>query len=119
MLRELMRCSMPTNKAFLRTDKNKTELFRFLSQHSLSLTEGNSTMLYAYGNVCQSNETTADVQLLSPCNHDEPDTCVFLHVKDMARNGYKKPAIRTVDTDVLILAISFLHELKVDVDDLG
>ena len=76
-------------------------------------------MLYAYGNVCQSNETTADVQLLSPCNHDEPDTCVFLHVKDMARNGYKKPAIRTVDTDVLILAISFLHELKVDVDDLG
>ena len=104
--------------AFLRIDENKTELFRFLSQLSLSLTEGNSTMFYTYDNVCQSNETTIDVQFLSPCNHEEADTHVFLHVKDMARNGYKKLAIRTVDTDVLILAISFFHELKVDVDEL-
>ena len=42
---------------------------------------------------------------------------VFSCIKDMARNGYKKFAIRTVDTDVLILAISFFHELKVDVDE--
>ena len=104
--------------AFLRIDENKTELFRFLSQLRLSLTEGNSTMFYTYDNVCQSNETTIDAQFLSPCNHEEADTHVFLHVKDMARNGYKKLAIRTVDTDVLILAISFFHELKVDVDEL-
>ena len=109
----------PTNWwAFLRIDENKTELFRFLSQLSLSLTERNSTMLYIYGNVCQSNETTMDVQFLFPCNREEADTRVFLHVKDMARDGYKKLAIRTVDTDVLILAISFFHELKVDVDEL-
>ena len=98
-------------------DENKTESFRFLSQHSLSLTEENSTMLYAYGNVWQSNETTVDVQFLSPCNHEEGDACVFLHVKDMARNSYKKLSIRTVDTHVLILVISFFHELKVDVDE--
>ena len=109
----------PTNWwAFLRNDENKTELFRFLSQLSLSLTKGNSTMLYTYDNVCQSNETTIDVQFLSPCNHEETDTRVFLHVKDMTRNSYKKFTIRTVDTDVLILAISFFHELKVDVDEL-
>ena len=75
-------------------------------------------MLYTYDNVCQSNETTVDVQFSCPCNHEEVDTRVFLHVKDMARNGYKKLAIRTVDTDVLILVISFFHELKVDVDEL-
>ena len=36
----------------------------------------------------------------------------------MAKDGYKKLAIRTVDTYVLFLAISFFHELKVDVDEL-
>ena len=36
----------PTSwRAFLRIGENKTELFRFLSQHSLSLTEGNSTVV--------------------------------------------------------------------------
>ena len=54
----------------MRIDENKTELFRFLSQHSLSLTEGNSSMLYTYDSVCQSNETTVDGQFLSPCNHE-------------------------------------------------
>ena len=78
-----------TRRAFLRIDKNKTELLRFLSQHSLSLTEKESTLLYAYDNVCQSNENTADVQFLSPCNHEEIDISVFLHVKDMTRNSYK------------------------------
>ena len=58
-------------------------------------------MLYVYNNVCQSNETTVNVQFLSPCNHEEADTSIFLHVKDMARNSYKKLAIWTVDTNVL------------------
>ena len=66
-------------------------------------------MLYAYDNVCQCNETTVGVQFLYPCNHEEADTRVLLHVKDMTRNGYKKLAIRIVDTDVLILAISFFR----------
>ena len=81
----------PTNWwAFLRIDENKTELCRFLSQHSLSLIEGNSTMLYAYDKVCQPNKTTVGIQFLSPCNHEEAGTRVSLHVKDMTRNGYKK-----------------------------
>ena len=75
-------------------------------------------MLYAYDNVCQCNETTVDVQFQCPYNHEEADTRVFLHVMDMAQNGSIKIAIRTVDTDVLILDISFFHELKVDVDEL-
>ena len=75
-------------------------------------------MLYVYDNVCQSNETTVDVQFLSPCNYKETDTRVFLHVKDMARNGYRRLVIRTVGTDVLILAISLFHELKVEKDEL-
>ena len=36
----------------------------------------------------------------------------------MTGDGYKKLAIKTEDANVLILAVSFFHELKVDVDKL-
>ena len=75
-------------------------------------------MFYAYDINCQSNETTVNVQFLSPCNHEEADTRAFLHIKDKARNGCKKLAIRNADADVLILAISSFNELKVDLDEI-
>ena len=98
--------------------KTTKKLFRFLSQHRLSLAEVNSTMFYAYNIVCKCNKTTVDVQFLSPCYHEETDTRVFLDVNNMARNGCIKLAIRTTDTDVLILAISSFHELKVDLGEI-
>ena len=49
---------------------------------------------------------------MSPSNHEEADTRVFLHAKDMARNDHTQIAIRTVDTDVLVLAISAFYQLE-------
>ena len=60
----------------------------------------------------------SDISLISPTNHEEGDTRVFLHVNDMAMEGYRKIAIRTVDTDVLVLAISVFSEIKDLVDEL-
>ena len=39
---------------------------------------------------------------------------MFLHVKDMARNGHKKVIVRTVDTDVLVIAISLFNQFRVE-----
>ena len=89
-----------------------------LSQHSWSLTKGNSTMLYAYDKVCQSNETSVDVQFPSLCNHEEAHTRVFLHVKDMARNGYKKTCNKNCRYWCSNLGYFIFHELKVDLDEL-
>ena len=40
----------------------------------------------------------------------------MLHVADSVRNGLKKIMVRSVDTDVVVIAISIIH--KVDVSEL-
>lgn len=42
--------------------------------------------------------------------HEEADTRLILHVADAARRGYTKVMIRTVDTDIVIIAVAaFQH----------
>ena len=45
---------------------------------------------------------------LQPCSHEEADTRIFVHVLDAIEQGHSKVMIRTVDTDVVILAIKVL-----------
>ena len=66
--------------------------------------------------------TTSGVDVLSPspletegltaCNHEEADTRMFIHVKHASARGLKKVLIRTVDTDVVILAIAYARKLE-------
>ena len=58
-----------------------------------------------------SNSADIDDHLLSPCNQEEADTRIILHVADMARTGKKKIRMRTVDTDVVILCIAFFYDI--------
>lgn len=51
---------------------------------------------------------------LSPCRHEEADTRLLLQVADMANKGHNIIFIRTVDTDVVVLAIAFNQETRVD-----
>ena len=39
---------------------------------------------------------------------------IFLHVADAAKHGYRKVMIRTVDSDVLELAIATVQQLSLD-----
>ena len=49
-----------------------------------------------------------DLDSLSPCNHEEADSRMLLHANHAALcGGHLKILIRTVDTDVTVLAISF------------
>ena len=43
---------------------------------------------------------------LAPCNHEEADTKIFVHVKDVCSNGHSSVGIRTGDSDVMVLAIT-------------
>ena len=60
------------------------------------------------------SSTTIDKAGLAPCNHEEADTRIFVHARHASVNGMKKILIRTVDTDVVILAIAFAKRLKVE-----
>ena len=49
--------------------------------------------------------TITDAANLSPCTHEEADMRLLLHAADAARRGYTKVMVRTVDTDVVVIAV--------------
>ena len=55
-----------------------------------------------------------DTEGLTNCNHEEADSRLFLHVRHAAALGLKKVIIRTVDTDVVVLAVANVHNLQTD-----
>ncbi len=48
-----------------------------------------------------------------PCTHEEADTRIFVHASDAADNGYGKISIRTVDSDVIVIAVSIFNDLGI------
>ncbi len=56
----------------------------------------------------------SDVEYLQPRSHEEADTRILLHVAHCARQGLRKEIIRTVDTDVVALAIEHFPALRLD-----
>lgn len=51
-----------------------------------------------------------DTSSLAQCLHEETDRRLFVHSADAANRGHKKVRARTVDTDVVVLAISVVQE---------
>ena len=63
--------------------------------------------------LCVFDNTEQDTSLFCPTNHEEGETRLFLPVKDMADKDIRGVMIRTVDTDVLALAISLFNDFGV------
>jgi len=62
------------------------------------------------------NDPTLNNLELAPCNHEEADTWLLLHVLSGSSCGYKKISIVTVDTDVVV--ISLYHFFSMDLEEL-
>ena len=107
---------MPKNwKEFLRVDGNKTELFVFLSEDAACRPQDYDKELYATrGRDVLRSPTGLDVSNLAPCSHEEADTRLILHVADAVLKGHTRVGIRTVDTDVLVLAVASFDKIKPD-----
>ena len=52
--------------------------------------------------------------MMVPCSHEEADIRLFMHVADAVKKGYRKLLVRTVDTDVVVVAIATLNRTKPD-----
>jgi len=103
----------PNWKAFLRTDQNKTELFQYLSECASSL-EVPDVIIISTKDDNVASSSAVHKQGLAPCNHEEADKRILLHVKHASKNSLKKVMIRTVDTDVVVLAIACLQKLDLE-----
>lgn len=106
--------SIPSNwKGFLRLDENKKELFQYLAENVASINLPSVEVISTAG-VDVISPADVDKQGLAPCNHEEADTRIFVHAKHASLNGLKKILLRTVDTDVVVLAAAFFRELQVE-----
>ena len=93
-------------------DQNKTEVFVYLSKEVLMYAEDDMVLTFAYDatRIISTNQMVSS--FISPCNHEEADTRNNKHVNDMSVQGYPKIIICTMDTDVLVLAVSVFACLK-------
>lgn len=55
--------------------------------------------------------TPSNLSGLMPCNQEEADTRMILHAADGITEGCKRIVIRTVDTDVVVIAIALVQSL--------
>ena len=60
--------------------------------------------------VCNSD---IDISKLSPCTHEEADTRLLLHAAECFRQGFNRVMIRTVDMDLMVIAISTFQQLGI------
>ena len=99
----------PNWHSFLRDDDNKTELFNFLADKIVENCTENTVL------VTQKEDVLCNLQFnvegLMPCNHEEADTRIFLHVRHAVAGGHKQVIIKANDTDVLVIAVSMFPML--------
>ena len=100
---------------FLRVNENKEELFRLIAAKCVNNNRlSNVQLVFTAGENVLTNNDSIENLSLAPCNHEEADTRVFVHAKNMAESGHRKIMIKTVDTDVIIIAIAVFHELLLE-----
>ena len=98
--------------AFLRLDENKKELFSFLAMMIVDTSiEKQIITTYHKDVLCTQPR---DVAGLAPCSQEEADTRILLHVAHAVRQDNKNILICTVDTDVVILAVTAAGPLGID-----
>jgi hypothetical protein len=100
----------PNWKSFLRVNENKTELFRFLAEEDTAIHKQGKEVYSTYGNDVLSNTDRTTMYGLQPCNHEEADSRIFLHVHNAALQHHRV-LIRAVDTDVFILAVAQMQRI--------
>ena len=103
---------IPRNwQSFLRCGGNKQELFPFLSR--IVIKKMKTKLIFSTSGDGVLCNHAVPLDEISPCNHEEGDTRIFVHLLH-ASNDFSSVVIKTVDTDIVVLAISFFHRLNIE-----
>ena len=98
-----------TNLPGNRADANKAEQFS-LAQHITTINATEEIVTTRGEEVYV--RVQRDTSRLSPYNHEEAEIRMILHVADVIQEGYMKMLLRTVDTDVVVLAVAATAKLS-------
>lgn len=98
---------------FLRNNENKNELFALLANVMTKDVITGKVLIATCSEYTLASEPVA-ISELSPCNHEEADSRIFVHLRDMKIVGHRKVLIRTVDTDIVVIALSMFQQLDLE-----
>ena len=89
------------------------ELFKFLSEQVKKYPVHDGKVVFATNEEdAFSTMVDADMSNLTPCSQKDADTCLLLHALDAVHKGSRTLLVHTVDTDVVVLAISKFHQIS-------
>ena len=94
---------------FPRDPKNKEELFTFISGKIESTVWPEGKLVFITSGTRVVGTDTSHSML--PCNHEEADTRILIHLLDALEHGSSTCLVRTVDTDVVVILIGKFHAL--------
>ena len=94
---------------FLRDSKNKQELFTFLSEKIASTAWPDGKQVFITSGIRVVGTERSHSML--PCNHEEADTRIMIHLLDALEHGASTCLVRTVDTDVVVILIGKFHAM--------
>ena len=98
-------------KSFPRVNEKKMQLFQLLAAERVQ--QANFKQLVATKDtVIITNIASYLPSQLTPCNHEEADTRIFVHGKELTLKSHKLVLVDTVDTNVVVIAISCFNELS-------
>ena len=95
----------------MRLDENKTELFEFLA-NQISEVESQKLIVSTIGSSIVTKASVENASFLFSSDHEEADTRMLLHAAHASQSGMEKVMIRTIDTDVVIIALSAFTSLN-------
>ena len=103
-------------EGFLQIEVNKDNVFHFISKSMENFDTEGKVLVSTYDErvITAGQKTIKDMESMQPCSHEEADTRILLHVANCAKQGYKRIAIRTVDTDVVVLAVAHFQYLDIE-----
>ena len=88
------------------------EYFRFISKElQRDTADLHYELLTTNADLVLSNKPT-NITALSPCQQEEADTRIMLHLYHAAGQGHSNAFLRTVDSDVVVLAINIFHQMR-------
>ena len=104
-------------QSVLRNDENKEELFRFLTTKRVQYQTSDEKEIYStFEDEVLGSSNSVVSSVVNPCSHEKAATRIFVHVNEIAQRGHSKVMVRTVDTDVVIIAIA--HFLDIGLQEL-
>ena len=97
----------------MRNDTSKMELFKMIAEAVIQIPETLATIVATIGSKTVSNSSLEKLNI-EPCNYEEAETRLLLHVLDGSNSDFKKVFIITVDTNAVIIALRHFITLNLE-----